>query len=260
MLDLPVLHFVRSIPLFSGMPQNSVENLCRMAVVQPYAKGSHIILRGDDARSIYIVMSGWVKLYRETQDGEEAIIGLMGRTDTFGETSIFSHDTHSLSAEAVEDSKVIAIPATALKQEARENFELIQRIMHIFALQMSKLQLENEHLSLMSASQRVGCLLLQFSNGTNSGAQDIHLPYEKSLAASKLGMKPETFSRALAQLRNLDIAAQGDVVRVTDIKKLIDFVCSDCSACDQDCHFSSMHHCHPDDKAACKGKTHPKTG
>ena len=255
MLELPAFHFVQSVPFFVGLSQNTVEGLCGAASVHSYQKGQHIILRGDRAEFFYIVMSGWVKLYRETQEGEEAIVGLLGRTDIFGETSLFSYDTHTLSAQAVEDTKVVAIPASALKREAQNSFALIQRIMETFTQQMNKLQLENEHLSLMSASLRVGCLLLQLSDAQQQGAQDIHLPYEKSLAASKLGMKPETFSRALAQLRGLGISVQGDVVNVGDTGKLVSFVCSDCSACDQDCQFSHMHNCHADDKAPCKCKS-----
>ncbi len=252
MLELPAFHFVQSVPFFAGISSSTLEGLCGAASVQSYQKGQHIILRGDRAEFFYIVMSGWVKLYRETQEGAEAIVGLLGRTDMFGETSLFSHDTHALSAQAVEDTKVIAVPASAMKREAQGNFALIQRIMETFTQQMNKLQLENEHLSLMSASQRVGCLLLQLSDVQKHGAQEIHLPYEKSLAASKLGMKPETFSRALAQLRGLGISVQGDVISVGDTAKLVSYVCSDCSACDKDCQFSHMHNCHGDDKSACK--------
>lgn len=255
MLELPAFHFVQSVPFFAGLPPHTLAGLCGAASVHSYPKGQHIILRGDRAEFFYIVMSGWVKLYRETQEGQEAIVGLLGRTDIFGETSLFTHDSHTLSAQAVEDTKIVAIPSGALKREAQNSFALIQRIMETFTQQMNKLQLENEHLSLMSASQRVGCLLLQLSDVKQQGAQDIHLPYEKSLAASKLGMKPETFSRALAQLRGLGIDVQGDAVKVSDTGKLVSFVCSDCSACDQDCQFSHMHHCHPDDKVACKCKS-----
>ena len=255
MLELPAFHFIQSVPFFAGISQNTLDGLCSAASVHSYQKGQHVILRGDRADFFYVVMSGWVKLYRETQEGAEAIIGLLGRTDIFGETSLFTHDSHTLSAQVVEDAKVIAIPASAIKREAQNSFALIQRIMETFTQQMNKLQLENEHLSLMSASQRVGCLLLQLSDAHKQGAQDIHLPYEKSLAASKLGMKPETFSRALAQLRGLGINVQGDVVHVGNTQNLVSFVCSDCSACDQDCQFSNVHHCHPDDKASCKSKS-----
>ncbi len=255
MLELPAFHFVQSVPFFAGIPSSTLEGLCGAASVHSYQKGQHIILRGDRAEFFYIVMSGWVKLYRETQEGEEAIVGLLGRTDIFGETSLFSYDTYTLSAQAVDDTKVVAIPAHAMKREAQGSFVLIQRIMETFTKQMNKLQLENEHLSLMSASQRVGCLVLQLSDAQQRGAQDIHLPYEKSLAASKLGMKPETFSRALAQLRGLGISVQGDVIHVGNTEKLVTFVCSDCSACDHDCQFSHMHNCHADDSPACKCKS-----
>ncbi len=230
--------------------------LTKAASVQNYGKNSHIFLRGDAAHFFYVVMSGWVKLYRDTQEGDEVILGLLTRPDTFGETAIFSGEMHAFNAQAVEDTQIVLIPAATLKERAKSDLNILVQIMQSFSQQMNKLQLENEHLSIMSASQRVGCMLLQFLGepGTK-GAQEIHLPYEKSLAASRLGMKPETFSRALAHLKEIGITVHGNTVKISKIDDLVDFVCSDCSACSNDCHFSAAHHCTPEDRECCARKT-----
>lgn len=251
MLDVPVIHFMQTVPFFCGMASADIEHLCKCGTVHDYDKGSHIFLRGRKADYFYVIMSGWIKLYRDTQEGDEAILGLLTRHDTFGETAIFSGDFHPFSAQAVEKAKIVRIPADALRQRARSNVDIILRIMQSFAQQMNRLQLENEHLSVMSASQRVGCLLLQLSNAAGPAHQTIHLPYEKSLAASRLGMKAETFSRALAQLKDIGIKVSGDTVEVESVGKLVDFVCSDCSACNTDCQFSTVHHCSPEDRQRC---------
>ncbi len=240
---------MQSIPFFSGLPAADVEQLGQVSTIHDYAKGEHIFLRGDKALSFYVVMGGWVKLYRDTHDGDEAVLGLMTRTDMFGDMAIFNGEIHPFSAQAVESAKIISIPADILKERAKSNPEIMARIMQSFAQQMNRLQLENEHLSVMSAPQRVGCLLLQLSNGAEQNNQTIHLPYEKSLAASRLGMKPETFSRALGQLKDIGIKVHGDMVEVKDIHALAHFVCSDCSACDLDCQFSGVHQCADDKKA-----------
>jgi hypothetical protein len=49
------------------------------------------------------------------------------------------------------------------------------------------------------------------------------LPVEKSLVARRLGIQPETFSRALAKLRPIGVEVQGAVVSVSDIDALREF-------------------------------------
>ncbi len=52
----------------------------------------------------------------------------------------------------------------------------------------------------------------------------LNLPYEKALIASRLGMQPESFSRALKQLRPLGVEVRGDDVTISDIKALAAYV------------------------------------
>ncbi len=149
---------------------------------------------------MYVVKKGWVKLFRQTPDGEQAVLGLFTRGDVFGEASIFTKAGYTCTAEAAEESRVIEIPGTVLRDKARDNHEIMARVMNAMSAEIRNLQLENEHLALMSAPQRVGCLLLQLSAGIQGEGGILTFPYDKSLAAARLGMKPETFSRSLTLL------------------------------------------------------------
>jgi hypothetical protein len=52
------------------------------------------------------------------------------------------------------------------------------------------------------------------------GNATFELPFDKSLIARRLGMKPETFSRALAKLRGIGVETQGATVNVEDLDRL----------------------------------------
>ncbi len=49
------------------------------------------------------------------------------------------------------------------------------------------------------------------------------MPYEKSLIASRLGMKPESFSRALGKLSVLGVTVDRESVRIDDVGRLAAF-------------------------------------
>ena len=48
----------------------------------------------------------------------------------------------------------------------------------------------------------------------------VGLPYEKALIAARLGMKPESFSRAMARLRGLGVYVEGEQVAISDVERL----------------------------------------
>jgi len=76
-----------------------------------------------------------------------------------------------------------------------------------------------EQLQSHSASQRLATFLLGLVP-SDSGAADLHLPIDKGLIAARLGMKPETLSRALATLREEGLQISGERVRVPDVERL----------------------------------------
>lgn len=223
--------------------------LARNSSVKRYAKNSVIYVRGDEARYLNIVLQGWFKLTRDTKDeGEEIIVDLLAEGQSFGVEAVFGDDEYSFSAQAAEEGALISIPITILRQLIRTNPDIAIHLAQMMARSLNKLQLENEHLTLMSASQRVGCLFLQlWGEDSNGGNAMIALPYDKSLAAAQLGMKPETFSRALAQLRSLGITIKGNEILIPDIHALVKFVCASCSAGMKDCKFGAPGSCSSSD-------------
>lgn len=74
-----------AVPLFAA-DGDAVrgEILEQSQIIEP-DKNEILFIQGAEASSLYIVLSGWVKLFRETGDGKEAIAGLCTHGDLFGE-------------------------------------------------------------------------------------------------------------------------------------------------------------------------------
>jgi hypothetical protein len=71
----------------------------------------------------------------------------------------------------------------------------------------------------MSTTERVASFLIRLSN-VSSGHAVVRLPQEKGLVAGRLGMRPETFSRALSQLRQHGVTCSGLDVIIDDVSAL----------------------------------------
>lgn len=240
-LDGQILSFLQALPFFRGLPDAARAGLTGTSVLRPYARGTALFRDADAADRFFIVCEGWIKLSRMTGEGEESVIGLYTRGDIFGESAIFGEGAFSGTATAAADSIVIEIPAPSLRATVRDFPEVMTRITQAMAREMHKVQMEYEHIAIMSAPQRVGCLLLQLSAGLPGKGASFAFPYDKGLAAARLGMTPETFSRALAQLKPMGVTVKGSDITIDSFACLSSFCCGHCSAGAAPCRHSCGH-------------------
>ena len=106
---------------------------------------------------------------------------------------------------------------------------LSARVMALLNERTSQAQLKLEHMTTMSAAQRLGCFLLRLCHTQVGGAKTLQIPMEKHILAAYLGMKPETLSRSQQQLKPLGISVAGPSIIIGDISRLRKFVCNSCS-------------------------------
>ncbi len=81
-----------------------------------------------------------------------------------------------------------------------------------------------EQIKLRSAPRRIGEFLIALAAGQGNGRCRLNLPYEKALIANRLGMQPESFSRALKRLKFIGVEVRGDDVTISNIEALAGFV------------------------------------
>jgi len=186
--------YLSSLPLFEGMPEAFYASAMENTQTKKYAKGERILILGEASPFVHVITSGWVKLFRETFDGEEVVIDVMSEGSFFGEEGLFNEGVCSYGAEAVQDTQVIMIPRQALADEvARKDSSLALNILKCMMRKKNAQDMEVEHRTAQSAPQRIGCFLLKTCK-PSQGPAVLRLPYDKSVVAARLGMQPETFS------------------------------------------------------------------
>ncbi|TNE62543.1 MAG: Crp/Fnr family transcriptional regulator [Alphaproteobacteria bacterium] len=216
--------------LFAGIDAATVDQFAQAGQLQDYSKGDTLFLQDDDAEWFYIIVSGWVKLFRETMDGHEAVIDILTSGQSFGETAILEDGRHSCGATAVEKVQLLRLPAPMLKRSISENNRMALAMLHTLSQHRRRQTREIESLTLQNASQRIGCFLLRLCTIDMAEPIELKLPYDKSLIAARLGMKSETFSRALNKLRDeTDIKVEGSLVTIPRLEVMSSFSCSACS-------------------------------
>ena len=76
---------LKSIPLFEGLPEAELRALSERTITRTYPKQAIIVNEGDESDSLYLILSGRVKVYLADEHGKELILAIKGPGQYFGE-------------------------------------------------------------------------------------------------------------------------------------------------------------------------------
>jgi CRP-like cAMP-binding protein len=213
------LEIARGSLLLASMPEQTADLVLRAAHVRKFERGSTIFLQGEVATAIFIAVSGWVKLYRIAPNGAEAVVGVFTKGRSFGEAVALQNMTYPVAAEAVTDCTVIRVEADSLLRQIRESPEVAVSILAATFVHLNSLVAQVEGLKARTGAQRLAEFLLSLAP-CKHGSCEVTLPYDKILIAGRLGMKPESLSRAFAKLREHGVIIRQSVALIADVTAL----------------------------------------
>lgn len=213
------LQLLRKVPLFANLAPAILASLLADARAREVARGTLLFLQGDPADRFYVVLDGWVRLYRETPDGSEITIGLFARGESFAEAAVLTNGHFPVCAAAVEPGRLLLVPASSFLGALFADRGLCLNLMASMARRLQGFVRQIEALSRRSTVERLAAFLLKLAEG-RSAPVTLALPLDKTLVAARLGMQPETLSRAFAKLRRLGVETNGPLVRIGDLEAL----------------------------------------
>lgn len=139
--------------------------------------------------------------------------------ESFAEAVMLMGGRYPVDATAITDCRLIAISFDRLRERVLTRPELAFAMLGSMAQHLHVLVSQIEQLKLLTTRQRTVRFLLDHTR-SDSGAATITLPHDKGLIAGRLGMKPETFSRSLAQLVTYGVDVDGAIVTIRDVGHL----------------------------------------
>lgn len=213
------LQIISRIAVFRGLKPETVEHIIAPATAVMLAPHNILLRQGDPATAFFIVIDGWIKLYRITVSGEETVINILTKGDSFAEAVAFTGARFPATAEAVSDARVVRIPADHMVRCIQESPDIALAMIASTSRHLHNLVQQVEQLKAQSGVQRVAEFLVSLAPVEN-GSCVIALPYDKVLIAARLGLKPESLSRTFAKLKGVGVAVHTSHVAVNDVGKL----------------------------------------
>jgi CRP/FNR family cyclic AMP-dependent transcriptional regulator len=130
---------LEEVPLFSGLSPDALAKIEGRCVPRNYPRNAVVISEGDEATSMYIILSGSVKVYHTDADGKETILNTQGPGQHFGELALVDESPRSASVITLEPSRLLVLSKTAFRECMEEYPEVSYLLIKSLAQQVRRL-------------------------------------------------------------------------------------------------------------------------
>jgi CRP-like cAMP-binding protein len=210
--------------LFQGVAPEAAEALATSLQYADYVRGDTVFNEGEQGDSLYIVLSGKIKVGRRAADGRQNLIAVMGPSDMVGELSLFDPGPRTATATAVIDTRLARLRKQALRPWLNNRPEIAEQLLRVLARRLRRTNDALADLIFTDVPGRVAKTLLQMAGrfGTrDGGVLRVNHDLTQEEMAQLVGASRETVNKALADFAHRGwIRLEGKSVLISDSERL----------------------------------------
>ena len=212
--------------LFSQVSKNTISKLNEICFVKELKKGEHLFRDKEVIKSIYVIKSGKLALYKQSESAQKKVIFILGK-DTIVNEVIIDDLPSSINCEAFEKAEVLCFDRVMFLDVMKEDFELSKIIINSLAMKVRRLYRQGKNSIPIKVEKRVAAKLWKLSKDYGIEIEEgtlIDLNITITYLADMFGAPRETISRALKILSNEGlIINKNKKIIVPDRDRLVKF-------------------------------------
>lgn len=185
-------------PPFLGLTEQDIAALSRRAVTRAFPKNTIILNEGDLTDSLYIIMSGRVKVFLANEEGKEIVLDTQGPGEYFGEM-VLDEGPRSASVMTLEPCRFQLIPKDDVKALLQSHPDFA---MHLVRKLIWRGRVLTEHvksLALKNVYERFSKLLNELSV-PEDGKRVLQEKLSQQEMANRIGASREMINRIIKDL------------------------------------------------------------
>jgi len=191
---------LQQVPLFSGLSESELDEIIAITTKRSYPKNNVIINEGDDTDSLYLIISGKVKVVLSDEDGKEITISILEPNEYFGELALIDNEPRSARVVTTEQCQFCMISQTDFNRVLDNNPSLVRNLLKGLSTRLREANKNIESLALMDVYGRVAGTLLKFAKPEENGTKVIREKLTQKEIASMVGASREMVSRIFKDL------------------------------------------------------------
>ncbi|HZM35399.1 MAG TPA: cyclic nucleotide-binding domain-containing protein [Burkholderiales bacterium] len=191
---------LKTVPLFASFPEEQLRMIATMMMRRSASRATTIMGAGDATDSLYIVLSGRLKVMMSDSEGKEVILAILGPGEFFGEMGLIDDEPRSASVVTLESCELLSIAKRDFRKCLAENFEMSMAVMRGLVRRLREADRKIGSLALLDVYGRVSRLLLDMAETVN-GERIVTKRLPKQDIAKMIGASREMVSRVMKDLQ-----------------------------------------------------------
>jgi CRP/FNR family cyclic AMP-dependent transcriptional regulator len=191
---------LKTVPLFASCPEEQLRMLTMVVTRKSAPRSTTIMAGGDPTDSLYIVLSGRLKVMMSDSEGKEVILSILGAGEFFGEMGLIDDEPRSATVITIEPCELLSIAKRDFKKCLAENFEMTMAVMRGLVKRLREADRKIGSLALLDVYGRVARLLLDMSENVD-GEKVVTKRLPKQDIAKMIGASREMVSRVMKDLQ-----------------------------------------------------------
>jgi CRP/FNR family transcriptional regulator len=156
----------------------------------------HLFFEGDVRTHVFVIETGWVKLYRTLIDGQRQVVGFCNGGSILG---LEGAEAHVNGCETITPVTVREIPISRLSEICAREPRLAGQLLQQMGRQLETTQAQLTTVGAQSAQQKLATFLLAFAK--HGDADEFDLPMRRAEMGEFLGLRLETVSRKMSEFQ-----------------------------------------------------------
>jgi len=189
-----------NVPLFSGLSEEEQRTIESHAVSRNYRKNTVIIEKGDESASLYVIVSGKVKVYVADDQGKEIVLNIEGPGAHLGELALLGDSRRTASVMTLEDAKFLVITKQAFLACLSKHPGIALNLIRALVGRVRALTNNVSSLALQDVYGRVASTLMQHATEEEDGRLITDKLTQQDIA-NLVGSSREMVSRIFKDLK-----------------------------------------------------------
>jgi CRP/FNR family transcriptional regulator, cyclic AMP receptor protein len=171
-----------------------------------FKKGQNIFVQGDPADTVFYIQKGKIKLTVLSDHGKEAVVGMLGPGQFFGEGCMNGHKLRISTTTAMENCVITAITKTAMIAALHDEPQFSEMFMAYLLTRNSRIEEDLIDQLFNSSERRLARLLLLLANfGKEGSPQQISPSISQETLAEMIGTTRSRVSFFMNKFRKLGL-------------------------------------------------------
>jgi CRP/FNR family transcriptional regulator, cyclic AMP receptor protein len=183
--------------------------------ITKFRKGQVVFSQGEPAEAVFYIQKGRIKLIVVSEQGKEAVVGILGPGQFFGEGCLNGHPLRIATTSAMEDCVVTTIAKKAMIDTIHKQPAFSELFMAYLLTRNSRIEEDLVDQLFNSSEKRLARLLLLLANfGKEGSPQPIQPNISQATLAEMIGTTRSRVSFFMNKFRKLGLISYNGKIEI----------------------------------------------